>query len=110
MRGVLVFLVPSLGSPSIGVFEDHRGAIDLAKNPLSSSNSKRINVIYLFLRELVGKGDSSVKYLRTEDQHAGILTKGIGRGSFWEAPRFSFRDKIICCLRLLMFVFLRFVS
>ena len=62
VRGVLVFLMPSLGSPSIGVFEDNKGAIDLAKNPLSSSNSKHIDVRYHFLRELVGKGDLCVKY------------------------------------------------
>ena len=81
VRGVLVFLMPSLGSPSIGVFEDNRGAMDLAKNPLSSSNNKHIDVRYHFLRELVGKGDLSVKYLRTEDQHADILTKAIPRES-----------------------------
>ena len=67
VRGGLVFLVPSLGSPSIGVFEDNKGAIILAKNPLSSSNSKRIDVRYHFLRELLGTGDLSVKYLRTDD-------------------------------------------
>ena len=55
VRGVLVFLMPSLGSPSIGVFEDNKGAIDSAKTPLSSSNSKHIDVRYHFLRELVGK-------------------------------------------------------
>lgn len=82
VRGVLVFLMPSLGSPSIGVFEDNKGAIDLAKNPLSSSNSKHIDVRYHFLRELVGTGDLSVKYLRTDDQHADILTKAIGKESF----------------------------
>ena len=42
VRGVLVFLMTSLGSPSIGVFEDNKGAIDLAQNPLSSSNSKHM--------------------------------------------------------------------
>ena len=31
VRGVLVFLMPNLGSPSIRVFEDNKGAIDLAK-------------------------------------------------------------------------------
>ena len=82
VRGVLVFLMPSLGSPRIGVFEDNKGAIDLAKNPLSSSNSKHIDVRYHFLRELVGTGGLSVKYLRTDDQHANILTKAIGKERF----------------------------
>ena len=76
------FLMPSLGSPSIGVFEDNRGAIDVDKNPLSSYNSNHIDVRYHFLREVVGTGDSSVKYLRTEDQHADILTKAIGKETF----------------------------
>ena len=31
VKGVLVFLMPSLGSPSVGVFEDNKGAIDLAR-------------------------------------------------------------------------------
>ena len=51
VRGVLVFLMPSLGSQSIGVFEDNKGAIDLAKKPLSSSNSNHIDVRYPLLRE-----------------------------------------------------------
>ena len=56
VRGVLVFLMPSLGSPCIGVFEDNKEAIDLAKNPLRSSNSEHIDERYHFLRELVGAG------------------------------------------------------
>ena len=64
------------------MFEDKKGAMDLAENPLSSSNSKHIDVRYHFLRELVGKGDLCVKYLRTEDQHADILTRAIARESF----------------------------
>ena len=76
MRGVLVFLMLSLGSPSIGVFEDNKGAIDLAKNPLSSSNSKHIDVRYHFLRELVGTRDLLVKYLRMVDQQCGHSHEG----------------------------------
>ena len=82
MRGVLVFLMPSLGSPSIGMLQDTNWARELAKKPLRSSNSKHVDVRYHFLRELVGKRDLSVKYLQTEDQHAGILTKAIGQESF----------------------------
>ena len=91
VRGVFVFLMPSLGSPSIGVFEDNQGAIDLAENLLTSSTSKHIDARYHFLRELVGKGDFSVKYLRTEDQHADILTKASGQESFEKHSDFSLR-------------------
>ena len=82
VQGVLVFLMPSLGSPSIGVFEDTKRAIDLAKNPLNSSNSKHVDMRYHFLPELVGNGDLSVKYLRTENHKADILTKAVARESF----------------------------
>ena len=82
VRRVLVILMPSLGSPSIGVFEDNKGAIDLAKNPLSSSNSKHIDARYHFLRCLVGKGDLSVKYLQTESNTRIFpLRRLVGRGS-----------------------------
>ena len=91
----------SLGSPSIGVFEDNKRAIDLAKYPLSSSNSKHIDVRYHVLREFVGTGDLSAKYLRTEGQHADILTKAIGKESFEEHRKFLlFRNTIICCSSL----------
>ena len=101
VREVLVFLMPSLGSPSIGVFEDSKGATELAKNPLSSSNSKHIDVRYHVLREFVGTGDLSAKYLRTEGQHADILTKAIGKESFEEHRKFLlFRNTIICCSSL----------
>ena len=78
---VFVLLMPSLGSTSIGVSEDNKGAINLAENPLSSSNSKHIDVRYHFLRGLVGTADLSVKHLRTRGQHADILTKAIGKES-----------------------------
>ena len=90
-RGVLVFLMPSVGSPSIGLFEDNKGAINLAKNPLSSTNRLHIHVRYHFLRELVGTVDLSVTYLRAEDQHGDILTQAIGKESFEKHRDFLFR-------------------
>ena len=82
VRSVLVFLILSLGSPSIGVFEDNKEAIDVAENPLSLSNNKHIDARYRFLRELVGTGDLSVYVSPDDDQHADIFTKAIGKESF----------------------------
>ena len=48
LRGVLTFLRPEVETPSISVFEDNRGAKALAENPLSSSNSKHIDVTIFF--------------------------------------------------------------
>ena len=64
------------------MFEDNKGTIDLAKKTFSSSNSMHIDVRYHLLCELVGNGDLSVEYLRTEDQHASILSKAIGQKRF----------------------------
>ena len=59
-----MFLMTSLGSMSIGVYEDNKRAIDLAKKPLSSSNSNHIYVQHHFLKEVVGSGDISAQYVR----------------------------------------------
>ena len=82
VRGILAFLMSSLGSMSIGVYEDNKRAMDLAKKPLGSSNSKHIDVRHHIPREMAASGDISVQYLWSEDQHADILTKAIGRESF----------------------------
>ena len=67
MRGILAFLMPTLEPMSISVYEDNKVAIDLAKNPLSSSNSKHIDVRYHFLRELAASGDIKTKVNREFD-------------------------------------------
>ena len=82
VRGVLEFLRPEIETPSISVFEDNRGAKALAENPLSSSNSKHIDVRHHFLRELVKKGEITVNDVSSKDQRADILTKALDRESF----------------------------
>ena len=83
VRGILVFLTPSLGPMSIGVYEGKEGAIDSAKNPSSLSNSKHIDARHHFLREMPASGDISVQYIqKSEDRHANYLTKTLDRKSF----------------------------
>ena len=43
--------------PCIPVFEDNQGAVLLAQNPFTISNSKRLDVRHHFLRELSGERD-----------------------------------------------------
>lgn len=82
VRGVLKFLRPNLKSPTISVFEDNRGAKALAENPLSSSNSKHIDVRHHFLRELVAEGNIDVEHISGKEQCADTLTKALDRMSF----------------------------
>ncbi|CAB1108760.1 unnamed protein product [Ectocarpus sp. CCAP 1310/34] len=51
-----VYMLPQVGMPCIPVFEDNQGAIQLAQNPISNSNSKDIDVRHHFLWELVERG------------------------------------------------------
>ena len=59
------------------MYEANRGAIDSAENPLSSSNSKYIDVPHHILREMPSSGDISVRYVQADDQHADILTTAL---------------------------------
>ena len=52
MNDVLKFLVPNVKNREIEVLEDNEGAIALANNPLSSGNSKHIDIRHHFLRSL----------------------------------------------------------
>ena len=74
LRQVWRFMIPGKGMPCFPVFEDNEGALQLTKNPVSNSNSKHIDVRHHFLRELVRQGDISVNRVRSEYQHADILT------------------------------------
>ena len=61
--------------PCFPVFEDNQGAVQLAQNPVTNSNSKHTDVRYHFLRKLVRQKDIKVVHVPSEFQHADILTK-----------------------------------
>jgi hypothetical protein len=63
---------------------DNQSAISLCKNPVFHEKSKHIDVKYHFTREKVEKGLIDVKYVRTNDQLADILTKPLARLKFHE--------------------------
>ena len=52
-RQVWCFMLPKARMPCIAMYEDYEGAIQIAKHPISNSNSKHIDVRHHFLRELV---------------------------------------------------------
>ena len=97
MRGILAFLMPSLGLMSIGEHEDNKGAIYFAKKPLSSSSSKHIDVRHHFFREVAASGDISVQFLRP-GQHSDILTKAMGSESSERRNDFHFEQGLVFLL------------
>ena len=70
-------MLPSKVVPCFPVFEDSQGAVQLAQNPITNSNSKHMDVHHHFLRELVRQRDIKVVQVPSEFQHADILTKAL---------------------------------
>ena len=70
-------MLPSKVMSCLPVFEDNQGAVQLAQNPITNSNSKHIDVRPHFLRELVRQRDIKVVQVPSEFQHADILTKAV---------------------------------
>ena len=64
------------------IFEDNKGAIELAKNPKFHNRTKHIDISYHFVREQVEQNTFSVKYCPSEDMLADIMTKGLPRVTY----------------------------
>ena len=77
LRQVWRFMLPSKVMPCFPIFEDNQGAVQLAQNPITNSNSKHIDVRHHFLRELVRQRNIKVVQVPSEFQHADILTKAL---------------------------------
>ena len=82
LQQVWCFKLPGVGTPCVPVFEDNEGAVQIAQNPVTSSNSKHIDVRHHFLRELVANGTISITHVRSAWRHADCLTKGLSVETF----------------------------
>ncbi|CAB1098397.1 unnamed protein product [Ectocarpus sp. CCAP 1310/34] len=70
LRQIWRFMLPQVGMPCIPIFEDNQGAIQLAQNPISNSNSKHIDVRHHFLRKLVERKEILVIHVPSPYQRA----------------------------------------
>ena len=77
MRNILP--VVDLTWRCIHLKEDNKGAITLGSNPVSSNNSKHIDVRYFFIRWKVRTGDVDLVHVESAQQHADELTKPLSR-------------------------------
>ena len=64
------------------IFEDNQSAILMAKNPQYHGRTKHINIKYHFIWEQVANGTICLKYCKTENMLADLLTKGVGPEKF----------------------------
>uniref|UniRef100_A0A0A9HJY2 Retrovirus-related Pol polyprotein from transposon TNT 1-94 n=1 Tax=Arundo donax TaxID=35708 RepID=A0A0A9HJY2_ARUDO len=63
---------------------DNMSALALIKNLVFHERSKHIDVRYHFIRECMGNGSISARFIGTKDQLADIFTKALGRVRFQE--------------------------
>ena len=66
----------------ITLMEDNQGTIAIAKNPVTHSRTKHIDIRFHFVREAVQSGIIELKYCASENMIADLLTKPLSRGHF----------------------------
>ena len=66
-----------LNPETMTIKADNQSAIKVMKNPVLSSRSKHIDVVYNFARERVARREVSFEYIRTEHMLADALTKAV---------------------------------
>ena len=59
------------------VYDDNQSAISMTRNPQFHGRSKHIAIKYHFIRDETKKGTIDVRYCRSSDMIADILTKGL---------------------------------
>ena len=64
------------------IYCDNCSTIKLSKNPVMHGRSKHIAIRYHFLRDLSKEGIVNLKYCRTQDQIADIMTKPLKLDAF----------------------------
>ena len=69
-------------SDTTTIYEDNQSAICMSKHPKFHGRSKHIAIKYHFIREQVSNNTIELKYCRTNDMVADMLTKGLSAQQF----------------------------
>ncbi|KAA3469003.1 Retrovirus-related Pol polyprotein from transposon TNT 1-94 [Gossypium australe] len=83
LRKILANLEQNTNKATV-ILVDNKSAIAITKNPVRHGRTKHMNVTFHAIREAERLGEISVRYCKSEDQVADVLTKAISR------PRFEF--------------------
>lgn len=78
-------LVSDLGRPieqAIPVFEDNQSTIRIAEDSKDYSRLKHVDTKFHFVRDLVQRGVIAIQFVRSSDQEADIMTKGLPVAAF----------------------------
>ena len=82
MRYVWSFIFPDRDVGYTTVKEDNKGAIYLANNPVTTPNSKHIDVRLHFFRERVADQEFQIVHVPSEEQQVDFLTKPLDTEAF----------------------------
>ena len=64
------------------IFEDNQSTIAMTKNPQHHGKAKHIDIKFHYIREMVTMNKIKLKYCKSDEMIADILTKGIGKIQF----------------------------
>ena len=79
---------PSMRIGAVNVFKDNEGAIKLATNTHASRSTKHIDVKHHLVRDASDARKVRVAYVKSEDQHADLITKPLDRQTFYKHAKF----------------------
>jgi hypothetical protein len=69
---------------SVKIYQDNKGAINLAENAVYSPRTKHVDIKYHFIRQAVARGEVKLEYVGTENMKADGLTKAVNGGRLKE--------------------------
>ncbi|WMV59081.1 hypothetical protein MTR67_052466 [Solanum verrucosum] len=61
----------------IKIFCENKATIAMTKNPTFHSRTKHISFVIILIRDYIARGDIELKFCRTGDQIADVLTKAL---------------------------------
>ena len=64
------------------IHEDNTSCIAQSKNPVNTRRVRHMLLKYHYLRDIVGSGQASLQYIKSQDQIADILTKSLAHRDF----------------------------
>ena len=88
LRQVQEFVEPPMRVGAVNVFKDNEGAIKLATNKHASRRTKHIDMKHHLVRDVSDAQKVRLAYVRSEDQHADLLTKQLDMQKFYTHAKF----------------------
>ena len=66
------------------MYVDNIGTIGMVNNPKTNSRTKHVDVRYHFVREMERAGEIEIKFRRSKDNGADLMTKNLGSELFFK--------------------------